>query len=89
MSKLITYDLCAPGRNYNSLIEAIQSYPDWCKVAKSCWIISTADSCQTVRDNLWKHMDSNDILFVATLAGDAAWYNSICGNEALKRLLGS
>lgn len=32
-------------------------------------------------------MDSNDRLFVATLTGEAAWYNVICDSDFLKKHL--
>lgn len=87
MSKLITYDLCTPGKDYSNLIAAIKTYPNWCKVAESCWVVNSADDCATIRDELKLHIDSNDILFVASLTGGAAWTNVLCKAESLKTTL--
>lgn len=83
-SKIIEYDLCAPGKNYDELYDAIRSYGVWAHVTKSTWFIKTTDSCIAVRDKLLKHMDSNDRIFVAELTGSAAWQNVICDNQYLK-----
>lgn len=87
MAKIITYDLCAPGRDYTKLIEAIKTYPNWGHVTESTWVINTTDTCTQVRDNLKKHMDQNDRIFVGELSGVAAWYNVLCDNQWLKDAL--
>ncbi len=87
MAKLITYDLCTPGKDYSGLISAIKSYPLWCKVTESCWIISTPKTCVQVRDHLNLYIDVNDRLFVASLTGEAAWVNVQCTDDGLKKIL--
>ena len=82
-SKIITYDLCSPGRNY----EKIKSYGTWAHICESTWIISTTDSCSDIRDNLKSVIDSNDRLFVAALTGGAAWSNVLCESNWLKENL--
>ena len=72
-SKIVTYDLRAPGKNYNCLYEKIKSYTAWAHIQESVWYISTPDSCVSVRDHLKTEIDSNDSLFVAELTGSAAW----------------
>ena len=89
MCKLITYDLVKPETDYEDLISAIKKYPDWCKVQKSVWLISSGDDCETIRDNLKQHMDNNDRIFVSALTGEAAWSRVICGSDPVKRLLNS
>ena len=86
-SKIITYDLCAPGRNYDNLYKAIKSYGIWAHITESTWFIKTADSCVQIRGNLLSHLDSNDRLFVGELTGAAAWQNVICTNDYLKENL--
>ena len=86
-SKLITYDLCSPGRNYDKLYEKIKSYSKWAHICESTWFISTTNSCVDVRNNLVEVLDSNDRLFVAELTGVAAWRNVICKSEYLKENL--
>lgn len=82
-SKIIEYDLCAPGKNYDDLYEAIKAYGIWARITKSTWFVKTTDSCVTVRDNLLKYMDKNDRIFVAELTGIAAWNNVICDGQYL------
>ncbi len=86
-SKIVEYDLCSPGRNYDDLYATIKSYSAWAHVTESTWFIKTQDSCATVRDNLAKHMDNNDRLFVAELTGAAAWQNVLCDSQYLKNNL--
>lgn len=86
-SKVITYDLCSPGRNYDDLYNAIKSYGTWAHITESTWFVKTDDSCAQIRDNLLSHIDSNDRLFVGELTGTAAWHNVICKNEFLKENL--
>lgn len=63
----ISYDLKTPGRNYNSLIEAIQAYGTWWHQTQSVWLIVSNQSSASIRDNLMKHIDGNDQLFVVAL----------------------
>lgn len=84
---LINYDLCAPGKNYEELIKSIKESGTWGKVAESCWFLETAYTPKQLRDNLKKHMDENDRLFVAELTGVSAWTNVICDSNWLKEHL--
>ena len=86
-SMIIEYDLCSPGRNYNTLYETIQAYGVWARITESTWFIKTGDSCVQVRDKLKKCMDSNDRLFVVELTGTAAWSNILCDSDYLKKHL--
>lgn len=86
-SKIITYDLCAPGRNYDKLIEHLKTYPSWARVTESTWFVSSSDSCVTLRDKLKLYIDSNDRLFVAELTGVVAWLNVRCNSDYLKNNL--
>ena len=69
----INYDL-RKQRDYQSLYERIKAYHSWCRPLESCWIISTTQSAQQVRDNLRAVMDEDDGLLVTRLSGEAAWY---------------
>ena len=86
-SKIIEYDLRQPGRNYDVLYEAIKSYGTWAHITESTWFIKTDATCVQVRDKLLSVMDTNDRLFVGELSGAAAWYNTICDSEFLKKNL--
>jgi hypothetical protein len=87
LAKLITYDLCAPGKNYEDLITAIKTYPMWCKITESCWIVSSLSTCSETATYLRQFIDDNDKLFVAMLSGDAAWIKLISPDEAVQNLL--
>lgn len=83
-AKFISYDLRAPGRNYDGLYEAIKSYSTWAHVCESDWIVVTTDSCESVANNLLQQMDYNDRIFVYALSGEAAWKNVLCKDDWLK-----
>ncbi len=85
--KLITYDLRKAGQNYDGLIQKIKSFGTVAKVCESAWIVKTVMSTVQVRDALFPQIDSNDRLFVASLTGEAAWRNAICGDQWLKENL--
>ena len=63
----ISYDLRTPGRDYSSLVEAIKSYGTWWHQTQSVWLIVTNQSTTSIRDNLMKYIDNNDLLFVISL----------------------
>lgn len=69
----IDYDL-RKQRNYDALYERLKSYPQWCRVLESTWVISTNQSAAQVRDYLKAVMDADDGLLVTRLQGEAAWY---------------
>ena len=86
-SKIITYDLCAPGRDYSDLYNYIKSFSAWAHITESVWFISSEKSCVDIRNDLNKLTDSNDRIFVAELTGVAAWRNTICKSDFLKENL--
>jgi hypothetical protein len=69
----IDYDLVKPGRNYESLFEAIKSFHDNVHVLESSWIVESSSTAAEVRDVLVRHIDANDKLIVKKLTGDMAW----------------
>jgi hypothetical protein len=72
---LITYDLNAPGQNYNKVLEVIRSYPRWARLGTSAYEVGTYESVTTVRDNLLRVMNANDTVFVVDVTGmPAAWH---------------
>ena len=70
---IITYDLRAPGRNYNNLYERIKSYSNLAHITESSWVIKTESNSSEVRDYLSGALDDNDDIFVGTLTSPAAW----------------
>ena len=81
---VISYDLRAPGRNYEHLYAAIKAYGKWAHINESVWAIVTDTNAVAVRDNLARHIDANDRLFVIKSGVEAAWRHSMCKNEWLK-----
>ena len=86
-SKIITYDLCKAGKNYNDLYQYLKGYSDWARITESTWFISSDKSCTTIRDEINSIIDSDDRLFVAELTGIAAGHNVLCDSDYLKKNL--
>ena len=63
----ISYDLRSPGRDYESLINAIKSYRVWWHQTESVWLVVTSQTAKEVRDTLMKQIDRFDKLFVVAL----------------------
>jgi hypothetical protein len=77
---MIGYDL-HEGEDYKDLIDAIKAYGDWWHCLDSTWLIKTDLIPSQVRDNLRKHIKSDDRLIVlrygASVAGEGgngAWF---------------
>lgn len=72
----VSYDLFAPGQNYEKVIETIKKQGFWAKVHKSLWYIKSTSSAQAVAEKVWVVMDKNDSLIVLdTTNNNASWYN--------------
>ncbi|UYH54770.1 hypothetical protein N6L26_12100 [Qipengyuania sp. SS22] len=84
---VVTYDLRAPGRNYQGLYDRLRQYPRWAKVTESNWVVVTEWTASQIRDDLSGYIDTNDRLFVIKSGVEAAWKNSICENEWLRNNL--
>lgn len=71
----ISYDLSNPGRDYDSLTNAIQSYGNWWHQSGSVWLIASNNTnCAAIRDYLKQFIDQNDKVFVAKLTGEWAGF---------------
>lgn len=81
---IISYDLVAPGRDYEGLYAAIRTYSNWAKVNESLWAVVTESKAVDIRAHLSQYLDDNDRLFVIKSGTEAAWRNSICKNEWLR-----
>lgn len=75
---LVTYDLKAPGRNYQPLYDYFKQF-NRCKDLESVWLIETTKNTETVRNELGALIDANDVTFVAKLGQDWAACNYQCG----------
>lgn len=76
---LVTYDLVAPGRNYQPLFDYIKANYTWCKGLESVWLLDTKVSPAALRDELKKLVDGNDKIFVVRLSREWASVNYYCG----------
>ena len=72
----ISYDLFAPGKNYDAVIAKIQSLGEWAKIHKSFWYVKSTLSAAQARDAVWAVMDFNDSVYVVdSTNNEAAWIN--------------
>ena len=64
----INYDLKQPGRDYESLYDAIKSCGAWWHYLESTWIVDTSLDAQEIWDKIGIHCDSNDRVLVISLS---------------------
>lgn len=81
---IVCYDLRTPGRNYESLYEALKKYSNWGKLTESCWAITSPNNSSEICKNLLKYIDANDRIFVVLSGKEAAWNNTMATNEWVK-----
>jgi hypothetical protein len=74
-------------REYEPFRQAIKAYGTWARITYSTWAVVTDESAKQVRDNLLKHLGSDDRLFVVKSGVESAWHNVRCKNEWLKKNL--
>jgi hypothetical protein len=69
MRYVISYDLIAPGKNYQALYDALATI-NAKKILLSQWVANRASTTPAgLRDYLWQFMDANDRLLVTELEG--------------------
>ncbi len=83
---IVSYDLVGGG-DYEPLYSALKVTGNWAKITESTWAVVTEESAVQLRDRLQMVMDSDDRLFVIKSGVEAAWQNSKCKNEWLKKWL--
>ena len=77
MLYLISYDLMAPGKDYDGLYEALEGIGAK-RVLRSVWVVRWSNtSAKQVRDWVKKHTDSDDRLLVGQIDADWATFNAI------------
>jgi hypothetical protein len=86
MVLLVTYDLEA-SNDYESVIEAIERLGPAVEVQRSVWVVASDLTARDAFDHVAGVLASDDRLYVGTLARGNAWRNTICGSEALGRVL--
>ncbi len=70
---LITYDLNAPGQDYDKLYEAIKKLGACWHCLDSNWFVISSKTASAIRDYLKPYIDSNDSLLVLKSSGVGAW----------------
>ena len=77
---IVAYDLLTPGKDYDTLIKALEGVPH-CHVQQSVWFINVDRTPVQVRDWLAQFLDTNDKLFVDNVT--TSWAGKampVCGN---------
>ena len=81
---IISYDLRKPGRNYESVYEAIKSLGNSTRVVESTWYVNSLRSAEQAFDIVFAQCDENDVLFVVDATNNAAvWQNLSSNAEAI------
>lgn len=52
---IISYDLCIPGRDYNSLYQALKRFEKWGKLTESTWAVVSNMNHVQIRDHLMQN----------------------------------
>ena len=86
---IVTYDLEAgSSKDYDTLSDAFKSFGKWARITESTWAVVSNESAEKLRDRLTELMDEDgDRLFVVRSGIEAAWINTKCSNEWLKKNL--
>ena len=61
---LISYDLVAPGRNYQPVYDYMEGFSDRMKPLQTVYLVQTSKSAKQVRDDLQNLVDANDKVLV-------------------------
>lgn len=70
----ISYDLSAPGRNYDAVIAKVKELGNWAKIEYSFWYVNSTFTAAEARDHIFPALDANDKLYVVDATnGVAAW----------------
>lgn len=83
---LISYDLDKPGQDYPRIIQELERLRA-VKILYSEWIFRSDSSAEQIRDHLKGFVDSNDMLLVVTLTGEAAWTSLMVTTDKFKECL--
>lgn len=84
---IVSYDLCQPDRDYESLYRALKSFTQWGKLTESTWAIISSLSCAEIRNYLMQYIDEDDRLIVFLSGKNAAWTRVIASNGWVREYL--
>lgn len=72
----VSYDLYAPGQNYEEVIGAIKELGSWAKIHKSFWYVNSQYTAEQACAHVWAVMDVNDTIYVVDSTNSTAvWEN--------------
>lgn len=74
---IVSYDLHAPGQNYEKVAEAIKRLGSWAKVHYSLWYVKADLLAEQAAQHVWKSMDANDRLVVIDTTNNNAYWNNL------------
>ena len=80
---LISYDLSDKGK-YKDLYEKIKSYEKWAHITESFFAVVSNKSAVEIRDELLPIVGESRLIVVRS-AHVAAWHNTLCTSEWLKK----
>ncbi len=61
---LISFDLVAPGRNYQPVYDYLATFTDSMKPLQTVYLVQTTKSAKQIRDDLMGKVDGNDKVLV-------------------------
>jgi hypothetical protein len=83
---LITHHLGADS-DHDAVVDAIDRLGTAIEIQPSVWILATEHSVQAAFDHVAVECVQQDSLFVGPLEIGGMWRNSLCGNDALMRVM--
>ena len=73
---LVTYDLGVDGdQDYPDMLKALRSFPTWCRVTKSTWVVVTGLTPDQIANKLTPFLSQPDRLLIAPLATGRGWWS--------------
>ena len=74
---LVSYDLIAPGRNYESIRGFLESHVNWAKPVQSLYLVKANKTAESLRNELNAYLDTNDKVIVVDVTKDAAAWKGL------------
>ena len=71
--------------DYDALIKHIKSYGYWAHITESTWAVLSTRTAVEIRNDIKNYLTEDSRLFVVQSANVAAWDNTICSNDWLKK----
>lgn len=86
---IIAFELSPINRDkkLENLSASIKTFRGWARITYSTWAVTTDEKAKYIREKLAPHITESDRLFVIKSGVEAAWKNTRCKNEWLKKNL--